>query len=67
MTLDQIEWTQGCCGTSCQYAEVRTSTGWAQVFAHPDGTYEVATYDAQMRLYEPKRQVAADDLAALLA
>jgi hypothetical protein len=69
MTLDKIEWSQGCCGESSRYAEVELQNGhWLQIWMHRDGSYAVWEYDAQKRpVDQQRRAVTEHQLVALLA
>lgn len=67
MKLNQIEWSQGCCGESYQFAEVQTSTGaWLRIKKVEADLYRVTQFSAAQQLVEAEREMTAAEVEALL-
>lgn len=62
-----MNWTQMCCGESCQYAEVQANDGtWFQLWKHADGGIEARRYSAdKMPLDAERTPVTAHALSDL--
>lgn len=67
MTLDQIDWTQGCCGESYKWAEIQVPSGWLRIKDDPDGTYYVTRFDAAGKMVAEESVMTAAEVSALLA
>jgi len=65
MTLDQIEWTQGCCGEQYKWAEVKVPAGWLRI-KHDENGYRVTRFDFAQQLVAPEAPMAEPDMLALL-
>lgn len=66
MGLNNIEWTQACCGESYKWAEVQCPSGWLRIKWLPDDTYLVTSFDSNGVLTSPEREMSESELSLLL-
>jgi hypothetical protein len=67
-SLNTIQWAQGCCGSTCEYAEVQTAAGgFLQLFRHAEGRLEMVQYGADKQLTTERRDTTEAEVLALLA
>jgi hypothetical protein len=60
MTLDDLTWSQGCCGEASRYAEAELPNGhWLQVWQHTDGHFSVWEYDNGKRAIDSSRRTVS--------
>lgn len=68
MTLDDLTWSQGCCGEASRYAETQLANGhWLQLWHHSDGHYSIWEYDKnKLPVDSSRRDVSLEDIEGML-
>jgi len=65
MKIEQIEWTQGCCGEAYKWSEVQVPSGWLRI-KEAEGGYSVTQFDTAKQLVHAERFMTHAELEALL-